>query len=170
MSTQWETAKHCHMSLSVLAAKIQQSASGSDPTSNSQAYVARGSEGSQTLVESLTAREENRRRLGRLSHLQEESSSSVEPSDLEQRSNAWGESTYRGHDPTVVPSTSMHLSHMNEQGILADTPSSLQMDLQDMGPAQLEGISNFDLNMVDLIEGANFDTLFDMIGQQFPSF
>ena len=77
---------------------------------------------------------------------------------------------HRGHDPTVVSPASMHLSHMNGQGILADTPSSLQIDLQDTNPAQLEGISNFDLNMVDLIEGANFDTLFDMIGQQFPSF
>ncbi|KUM62466.1 hypothetical protein ACN42_g4655 [Penicillium freii] len=170
MSTQWETAKHCHMSLSVLAAKIKQSESGSDPTANSQAYVTRGSEGSPTLVESLTAREENRRRLGRLSHLQEEPGSSVEPSELEPRRNALGESMHRGHDPTVVSPASMHLSHMNGQGILADTPSSLQMDLQDTNPAQLEGISNFDLNMVDLIEGANFDTLFDMIGQQFPSF
>lgn len=169
MSTQWETAKHCHMSLSVLATKIKQSENGSDPAANSHAYVTRGSEGSPTLVESLTAREENRRRLGRLSHLQEEPGS-VEPSEIEQQSNAWGESTHRGHDPTLVPLASMHPSQMNEQHIFTDTPSSLQMDLLDTNPAQLEGISNFDLNMVDLIEGANFDTLFDMIGQQFPNF
>lgn len=169
MSTQWETAKHCHMSLSVLAAKIKQSESGSDPTSNSQAYVTRGSEGGPTLVESLTAQEENRRRLGRLSHLQEPGSS-AEPSDLEQRSNAWEESTHREYDPAGVLSASMHPSQMNEQHIFTDTPSSLHMNLQDTNPAQLEGISNFDLNMVDLIEGVNFDTLFDMIGQQFPSF
>lgn len=170
MSTQWETAKHCHMSLSVLAAKIQQSGSGSDPTSNSQAYVTRGSEGSPTLVESLTAREENRRRLGYLSHFQEDPGLSAEPSNLEQRNNVWGESAHRRNDPTLVPSASMYPSQMSEQGILADTPSSLQMDLQDTNTTHLEGISNFDLNMVDLIEGANFDTLFDMIGQQFPSF
>lgn len=120
-------------------------------------------------MESLTAREENRRRLGRLSHLQEEPGS-VEPSEIGQQSNAWGESTHRGHDPTLVPLASMHPSQMNEQHIFTDTPSSLHMDLQDTNPAHLEGISNFDLNMVDLIEGANFDTLFDMIGQQFPSF
>jgi hypothetical protein len=63
----------------------------------------------------------------------------------------------------------MHPLQMNDQGILTDRSSS-QMDLQDMDATHLEGISNFDLNMVDLIEGANFDTLFDMIGQQFPSF
>ncbi|KAJ5244338.1 hypothetical protein N7489_004434 [Penicillium chrysogenum] len=168
MSTQWETAKHCHMSLSVLVGKIQQSASGSDPTANSQAYV-RGSEGSPTLVESLAAREENRRRLSRLSHSRKEFDVSVEPSDLEHRNNTWVESMHRGHDSTVVPSASMHPSPMNEQGILTD-PSSSQMDLQDTDATHLEGISNFDLNMVDLIEGANFDTLLDMIGQQFPSF
>jgi hypothetical protein len=76
---------------------------------------------------------------------------------------------HRGHDFTVVPSASMHPLQMNDQGILTDRLSS-QMDLQDMDATHLEGISNFDLNMVDLIEGANFDTLFDMIGQQFPSF
>ncbi|KAJ5503520.1 hypothetical protein N7463_006394 [Penicillium fimorum] len=169
MSTQWETAKHCHMSLSVLAAKIQQSVNGSDPTANSQAYVTRGSEGSPTFVESLNTREESRRRLGRISHLQEEPGLSAEPSDLEQRNNTWGESMHRAHDPTLFPSASMHPPEMNEQEILADT-TSLHMNLQDTDPAHLEGISNFDLNMVDLIDGANFDTLFDMIGQQFPSF
>ncbi|KAJ5374119.1 hypothetical protein N7517_006125 [Penicillium concentricum] len=170
MSTQWETAKHCHMSLSVLVAKIQQSESGSHPTANSQAYVTRGSEGSPTLVKSLNAREENRRRLSSVSYLQEEPGLSAEPSDLEQRNNTWEESMHRGHDPTMFRSASMHPPQMNEQGILSDTPSSLYMDLQDMEPAQLEGISNFDLNMVDLIDGANFDPLFDLIGQQFPSF
>ncbi|KAF9247479.1 transcriptional regulator family: Fungal Specific TF [Penicillium roqueforti] len=170
MSTQWETAKHCHMSLSVLAAKIQQSESGSDKTAKSQAYVMRGSEGSPTHVEYSTAREENRQRLGRLSHLHEEPGLFAGASELESRNNTWVESMHRGHDPTVVPSTSMYPSQMNEQGILTDTSSSTQMDLQDTDPAQLKGSSNFDLNMVDLIEGANFDTLFDMIGQQFPSF
>ncbi|CAI7621695.1 unnamed protein product [Penicillium glandicola] len=170
MSSQWETAKHCHMSLSVLAAKIQQSERSSDPTANSQAYVTRCSEGNPTVVESMTAHEENRRRLSRLSHLQDEPGLSAEPSDLGLQSSARGKYMHRGHDPTLVPSVSMHPSQMQEQGILADTPSSLQMDLQDMDPTHLEGISNFDLNMVDLIEGANFDTLFDMIGQQFPSF
>lgn len=29
---------------------------------------------------------------------------------------------------------------------------------------------DFDLNMVDLLQGANFDNLFDMFGQQYPSF
>ena len=168
MSTQWETAKHCHMSLSVLAAKIQQSESVSDTTANSQAYVTRGSERSPTHVKYSTSREENRRRLGRPSHLHEESGLSAEPSQLEPRDNTWVESMHGGHDPTVVPLTS-YPSQMNEQGILAGTPSLLQMDSQDTDLAQLEEVSNFDLNMMDLIEGANFDTLFDMIGQQFPS-
>ncbi|KAJ5964205.1 uncharacterized protein N7479_004081 [Penicillium vulpinum] len=170
MSSKWETAKHCQISLSVLAAKIQQSESSSDPTANSQAYVTRGSEGSPTLVQSLTTREENLQRLSRLSHLQEQPALSAEPSDIRRWKNTWEESMRRGHDPTLVPPVSMQLSQMNEQEILDDIPSSLQMDLQGTGSARFEGISNFDLNMVDLIEGANFDTLFDIIGQQFPNF
>ncbi|OQE39323.1 hypothetical protein PENCOP_c007G04867 [Penicillium coprophilum] len=170
MSTQWETAKRCHMSLSVLAAKIQQSESGSDSTADSQSYVMRGSEGSPMFVESLNPRGENRRRLSRMSHSQEEPGLPAEPSDLEQRNNIWGESMHKGNDSTLFPSASIYPPQIEEQGILADTPSSLHMDLRDTNPAQFEGTSNFDLNMVDLIDGANFDTLFDMIGQQFPSF
>ncbi|KAJ5170254.1 uncharacterized protein N7500_003037 [Penicillium coprophilum] len=170
MSTQWETAKHCHMSLSVLAAKIQQSESGSNSTADSQGYVMRRSEGSPTFVESLDTRGENRRRFSRMSHSQEEPGLAAESSDLEKRNGIWGESMHKGNDPTLFPSASTHPPQMEEQGILADTHSSLHMDLQDTNPAQFEGTSNFDLNMVDLIDGANFDSLFDMIGQQFPSF
>ena len=167
MSTQWETAKHCHVSLSVLAGKIRKTESGIDPTANSLAYV-RGSEGRPTLVESLATREENRRRLSRLSHLREDPGVFAESSDRECQNNTWGESIHGGHDSPLVPSASIHPSQTNEQGMLTDTSSS-QMDLQDTDATHLEGM-NFDLNMVDLIEGANFDTLFDMIGPQLPSF
>lgn len=42
----------------------------------------------------------------------------------------------------------------------------------DMGMGIGMGMGNFDLNMVDLLHGssADFDSLFDMFGQQFPSF
>lgn len=52
------------------------------------------------------------------------------------------------------------------------TDSSLTEDLnfQRTDTDYPAGGSNFDLNMVDLLEGANFDSLFDLIGQQYPSF
>jgi hypothetical protein len=34
----------------------------------------------------------------------------------------------------------------------------------------LAGGSSFDLNMVDLFGGSNFDSLLDVIGQQYPNF
>lgn len=41
---------------------------------------------------------------------------------------------------------------------------------QGPGPG-LSGVGNFDLNMVDLFQApANFDSLFDLFGQQYPSF
>jgi hypothetical protein len=76
----------------------------------------------------------------------------------------------REHDFTGVPSELGQPANLDDQGISAATPSSMQMNFQDIHPTYLEGISNFDLNMVDLIEGANIDSLFDMVGQQFPSF
>jgi len=171
MSTQWETANHCHMSLSVLAAKIQQPGSSSDPTANSQAYATRGPEGSPTLAESLNAREERRRRLG-LSPLPEDHYTPADGFNLEHRGHQTIDSNldngWRGQDTAWAQPT--QLPNMNEHVPLAGTPSSLQMDFQNTDPAHFEGISNFDLNMVDLIQGANFDTLFDLIGQQYPSF
>ncbi|OGE51878.1 hypothetical protein PENARI_c012G06175 [Penicillium arizonense] len=178
MSDQWETAKHCHMSLSVLAAKIKESEHRANSTANPHVY-ARGVPGEDsTLMDSLNAREERRRKLGGASHSQEDHRSSTEPSNSEQ----WDRKVHpdtdidrvhslgREHGFTAIPSVLVQPSDMNDQSLLTDTPSSTQMNFQDTQPTNFEGISNFDLNMVDLFEGANLDSLFDMLGQQFPSF
>jgi hypothetical protein len=122
-------------------------------------------------MESLNAREESRRHLG-LSSLPDNHYNSSTGFNSENQGhqavdsnidNAW-----RGQDNAGTQS--VQLPNMNEHAPLDGTPSSLQMDFQSTDPAHFEGISNFDLNMVDLIQGANFDTLFDLIGQQYPSF
>jgi hypothetical protein len=159
------------MSLLVLAAKIQQPGSNSDPSANSQAYATRGPAGSPTLVGSLNAREERRQQLG-LSPLPEDHYTYADGFRPEHQGhqtidsnmdNAW-----REQDTAWAQST--QLSNMNEHAPVDGTPSSLQMDFQSTDPAHFEEVSSFDLNMVDLIQGANFDTLFDLIGQQYPSF
>ncbi|CAG8925661.1 unnamed protein product [Penicillium salamii] len=168
MSSQWETAKHCHMSLSVLAAKIQQTPNSTDSHMNSQAYAMRGSP---TLVETLNAREERRRRLSGLSPLPENQTSTAEGTfegHGHQSIESNARDSWRGQDSIWNQST--QLPNSNEYGNLVETPSSLQMNFQHTDTSQFDGVSNFDLNMVDLIQGANFDTLFDMIGQQYPSF
>ncbi|CAL5870305.1 uncharacterized protein PFLUO_LOCUS4540 [Penicillium psychrofluorescens] len=53
-----------------------------------------------------------------------------------------------------------------EVGISVETPSSLEMHFPSFASDNVTGESNFDLNMVDLLDGANFDSLFDLIGQQ----
>jgi hypothetical protein len=166
------------MSLSVLAAKIKESEHRADSTANSQVYARGVPGGDSTLLDSLNAREERRRKLGGALHSQEDHRSSTEPSNSEQwdrkvhpdTSTDWERSFGRKHGFTAVPSALVQPSDLNDQDIPADTPSSMQMTFQDTHPTGFEGISNFDLNMVDLIEGANLDSLFDMVGQQFPSF
>jgi hypothetical protein len=166
------------MSLSVLAAKIKESEHRANSTANSQVH-ARGVPGEDsTLMDSLNAREERRRKLGGALHSQEDHRSSTEPSNSEQWDRKVhpdtgfdrGHSLGREHGFTAIPSVLVQPSDMNDRSLLTDTPSSVQMDFQDIHPTNFEGISNFDLNMVDLFEGANFDSLFDMLGQQFPSF
>jgi hypothetical protein len=166
------------MSLSVLASKIKESEHRANSTANPHVY-ARGVPGEDsTLMDSLNAREERRRKLGGASHSQEDHRSSTEPSNSEQ----WDRKVHpdtdidrvhslgREHGFTAIPSVLVQPSDMNDQSLLTDTPSSTQMNFQDTQPTNFEGISNFDLNMVDLFEGANLDSLFDMLGQQFPSF
>ncbi|KAJ5758054.1 uncharacterized protein N7511_006748 [Penicillium nucicola] len=179
MSCQWETAKHCHLSLSVLAAKIKESEHRGDSTVNSQVYARGVSGGESTLLNSLNAREERRRKLGSASYSQEDQESPTNPRKSELRDQNvypntgtdWEHSTTdRERGFPVATSALTQPSGQSEQGILANTPSSTQMYFQDTHPTDSEGISNFDLNMVDLIEGANLDSLFDMVGQQFTSF
>lgn len=164
MSSQWETAKHCHISLSVLAAKIKQAEASSD-SARSQAYATRRPEGSPNIGETLNTREEKRRELGGQSSLPEDHYSRTEETGSE----------YPAH-PAIDPNMdnagrgqntmSPQLLYRDEHCGLLETPPSLPMDFQHTDTAHLEGISNFDLNMVDLIHGANFDTLFDLVGQQ----
>ncbi|KAJ5328290.1 hypothetical protein N7452_008680 [Penicillium brevicompactum] len=167
MSAQWETAKHCHMSLSVLAAKIKQTPDGAD--SNSQVYATRGSP---TLGESLHVREERRRKLSGQLPVPENHPKLAEGANFVNRGHQFNESnidhTWRGEDSTWDQSA--QVLDESEYGTLAETPSSLHMTFQDTNASQFEGVSNFDLNMVDLIQGANFDSLFDITGQQYPSF
>ncbi|CAG8105802.1 unnamed protein product [Penicillium olsonii] len=169
MSTQWETAKHCHVSLSVLAAKIQQSSSSTNSHMNSQAYAMRGSP---TLVDTLNAREERRQKLSGSSPFPENYPSSAEGASAEghgyQPNEYNARDSWRGQGSIWDQST--QLLNSNEHGNPTGTPSSLQMNFQHTDTSQFDGVSNFDLNMVDLIQGANFDTLFDQIGQQYPSF
>lgn len=67
----------------------------------------------------------------------------------------------------VIPG---HQTNFNADASPTEMPPSQILDFQCMDSNYLVGGSSFDLNMVDLFGGSNFDSLLDMIGQQYPSF
>ncbi|KAJ6102072.1 hypothetical protein N7486_004499 [Penicillium sp. IBT 16267x] len=75
-------------------------------------------------------------------------------------------------DPNSVPEPRPEINPMpsryNESGNNSILAEDLGFQNEDAGC--LAGGSSFDLNMVDLLDGADFNSLFDLIGQQYPSF
>lgn len=74
--------------------------------------------------------------------------------------------------PGVGPATviSEHPTNFNTDASATEIRSSQILDFQNMETDHLAGGSSFDLNMVDLFGGSDFDSLLDMMGQQYPSF
>lgn len=61
-------------------------------------------------------------------------------------------------------------NNFNGESLLADNSTqSSDLNFQNADSGQFAG-SSFDLNMVDLFQGADFNSLFDIVGQQYPSF
>ncbi|KAJ5085936.1 hypothetical protein N7532_010707 [Penicillium argentinense] len=183
MSTQWETARHCEIALSLLAAKIREAENEPDAAAKAHAYaIMRREEG-----EPLNPSEQREQRRAQLNNRSAESRTNSQKTPFE------ANSTQRRAPQTEGPYTEMAGVSLNANflgtGTVHETvqrpyqsiglgmdlgpagaPSSLALDFQQTDSSQLAGGSSFDLNMVDLLQGANFDSLFDMIGQQYPSF
>jgi hypothetical protein len=51
-----------------------------------------------------------------------------------------------------------------------EIPTAQILEFQNMDTNYLASGSTFDLNMGDLFGGSDFDSLLDMIGQQYPGF
>ena len=61
-------------------------------------------------------------------------------------------------------------NNFNGESLLADNATqSSELNFQNVDSGQFAG-SSFDLNMIDLLQGADFNSLFDIVGQQYPSF
>ncbi|PKX89543.1 transcription factor domain-containing protein [Aspergillus novofumigatus IBT 16806] len=143
MSADWDTAKHCHRALSLLAENIRQSFTSAQPprisTSNPNINPS-------SREEPAIANPPKRRKL-----------SSYDPSGPLPSASASAES---------IPGQGIGSLNAPESG---DVP----LELNTMVPTtetDYLGQSDFDLNMADLLQGANFDYLLDMFGQQYPSF
>lgn len=165
MSLQWETAIHCHNTLSLLYAKIKQMENDRDSVMSSHSYALRNVERANDSLGLSNLHEQARRR-----------SESQSRSRSEQHYSTISESPKRsshGHrGPAIgpVPVIPGHPANVNADAPPAELPISQVLEFQNMDTNYLAGGSTFDLNMGDLFGGSNFDSLLDMIGQQYPSF
>lgn len=179
MSARWETARHCYMALSLLATNIKQTERDPRTGTSSQVYAFSSPERHSSVTSASELRGQKRRKL---------SNPSAEQSTAQQRRNPrrpetsyppfainfeTGNPGTREPAPTP-PSLSGPIPLANidtgERDISAEGPSSLVLNFPDSESNNFTDGPNFDLNMVDLLQGANFDSLFEMIGQQYPSF
>ncbi|KAF9885787.1 hypothetical protein FE257_012369 [Aspergillus nanangensis] len=163
MSTQWETAKHCHRALSLLSHRVQQSSSSaavSIPTSplapNTRHVV-------NDLDDPDNARKKRR--------LNPESSPIDDVAEI--HSNYTSTAAVAGIDtghggPLPSPSAPRMQGSAPPNPILPSDPAPQGLFLP--GDSATTSLMELDLNMVDLLQGANFDNLLDMFGQQYPSF
>lgn len=176
MSPQWETAKHCHSALSLLFSNIRQSAQ--EP----QGYRHRAEdEGSATNTNKkrrldnnpsyyADGQEQMRPSLVPNPNLEEQQQqSTINPVSQSPEPN---QELVNSYDPTSISADAATADNgfteadNNRLFYFSDGTTSNP----GQGPG-LSGVGNFDLNMVDLFQApSNFDSLFDLFGQQYPSF
>lgn len=199
MSTQWETAKHCHRALSLLAHNIHHhqftSASASSSPTRTPSSLRRDPPHAQTDNPHQRPRQRRRQRQRSASPTDPESRKRrrFEPSTTD---SVFNPGTGPPHAPGNSPN---HHNPPSETGpsmpVSCDMPSApesphlggemasdsyrtglgpdLDPDYEDrlfFPDASAPSMMDFDLNMADLLQGANFDDLVDMFGQQYPSF
>lgn len=157
MSGQWETARHCHMALSLLSTKVGQGEVDTDRLSHSHSYA-------MNTPRDVSTVSFDHSRMGRKRRLPE---SDVDtPRYPEPQSLSSPPETSRPSQPEFDATPRTSQCPVPEE----TSPGEPYLEMDSLDPNQLHGGSNFDLNMVDLLQGANFDSLFDMVGQQYPSF
>lgn len=148
MSSQWGTARQCHHALSLLSAKIRQMGHEQQSVANPHAYAVRTPDINDISIDSF-----DRKRL-----------QDDDPNSAGHHTKAGCSSGVPEPRPEINPMPSRY----NESGNNSILAEDLGFQNEDAGC--LAGGSSFDLNMVDLLDGADFNSLFDLIGQQHPSF
>ncbi|KAJ5246045.1 hypothetical protein N7468_001028 [Penicillium chermesinum] len=159
MSDKWETASHCNKALLILATKIKQM--DSNPEASKSLTYAMSTPGRELgAVDPAGIREQGHLKQRKLSSSYFHGIDTSPPLRVDEPLAPECQSS----EPQFVASNGNRGLHLTDT-----SPSSLEFGFQS-GSNHLPGGSNFDLNMVDLLHGADFDSLFDMIGQQYPSF
>lgn len=165
MSAQWETARHCHMTLSILSTKIKQMEGDPDLAVSSHSYALRNMERAKDSLGPSDLHEQAKMRSGGQYGSRTEQSYPTVPDNLQT-------SSYDCDGPGIAPApvVSEHPTNFHGDASAAEIPSSQILEFQNLDTNYLAGSSSFDLNMGDLFGGSNFDSILDMIGQQYPGF
>ncbi|KAE8353152.1 fungal-specific transcription factor [Aspergillus coremiiformis] len=180
MSTQWETAKNCHRALTLLSRNIQHATTPHQPSEPIPRTNPQEDDSSDT------------RKKRRLNSHPTIRNSRVGSSGLEAANGGSPNNSDDDKNDTQglnVPNVSCsNVSCSNDlpganhplesfQGhpsgnTLLGSPDIVQSaeDRLFFPESASHTMMDLDLNMVDLLQGANFDNLFDMFGQQYPSF
>ncbi|KAJ5139677.1 hypothetical protein N7448_003085 [Penicillium atrosanguineum] len=166
MSPQWETANHCQIALSLLSTKIKQIERHANST-NPHAYTQRHP----GEIHSLDSIEMCRKDLS-MAPVVELQANTNQMAEVQngQPDGLFEDPHLRETRPGLDLSGSFQPSSFNGETVLANNtmpPSELNIQSADLGHF---GGSNFDLDMADLLQGADFNSLFDIVGQQYPSF
>ena len=187
MSTQWETARHCHSALSMLSINIRQSASTS-AIKESHTAIEDHDNDNENENEEETTNANKKRKPNPNPTAFPTANHEIQPADQAPAPvpELFNSQDYenRAPPPEPIQEPTIHPSHHP----IADTNPTYSQELDnnnnhhllffpDGSPRSTDtgmgmGMGNFDLNMVDLLHGssADFGSLFDMFGQQFPSF
>ncbi|OOQ88254.1 putative fungal specific transcription factor [Penicillium brasilianum] len=165
MSSQWETARHCHMTLSLLSTKIKQMEDDPNLAVNSHSYALGSMERAKDSLGPSNPHEKTTMRSGGQCRSRAEQVYPTDPESLQTF-------IYDHGGPRIpsAPVTSEHQPNSHGEESATERPSSQILEVQNMDTNNLAGGSSFDLNMGDLFEGSGFDSLLDMIGQQYPGF
>ncbi|RAL00389.1 tartrate dehydrogenase [Aspergillus ibericus CBS 121593] len=143
MSTQWETAKHCYRALSLLSRNMHESNS-SEPTPHKRRKVDHPSSSSSS------------------SRLRDAHDPAVTTDQLPLTHNGPNGPREDGEGEGEEHARTRREYGVNHTNIYSENITSGQIpDLND---------AEFDFNIVDLLQGSNFDDLTDMFGQQYPTF
>lgn len=165
MSAQWETARHCHMTLSMLSTKIKQMEDDQDSAMSSHSYALRNMERTKDSLGPSNLHEQASMRSGGQYRSRTEQTYATVAESLQTSSYDRG-----GTGIPPAPVISGHPTNFHGDTLATEIPSSQILEFQNMDTNYLAGGSSFDLNMGDLFGGSNFDSILDMIGQQYPGF
>lgn len=163
MSLQWETARHCHMTLSLLSTKIKNTENDPASVTSSHSYALRNMERAKTGLQSFDLHDQARRSSETQTNPRNEQSYNSEGIRVPAQGRA-------GHGTGAAPVAPEYSTNLNLDPSQSELSSSQALEFQNMGTGYLAAGSGFDLNMVDLFGGSDFDSLLDMMGQQYPSF